>query len=249
MSLRPKEAGPSQDAAKATDPRRVCAAVRFLIVPVKSIISFAAACILVQFFAPSAGAEPGLTIVAPAEDTGHREPTKAEVKKKKKKPQAAKTAEGKDAESEKSGEGTKLGKAEAKPKDQGPIGGIFYGEIASVDISRNSIFVLPLDKHHYPRKIFYIDKYTDYFVDGEPGELDSLRIKQRVAIRYFGEPALRMADAVYVVSGEFVPDDYKPAKNKKKTKQPAKKAAEPKKKKAAPKEEDQAPPDEEEAPE
>ena len=218
MSPKPKENGVSRSLA---DVRRQYTslpgpAVRF---SVHAFISLIAVCLLIFTLAVSprpAAADPGLTLVAPAEEQINRDP--AERRKPKKKKTAVKKEDDK-TESEKTETGAKASKTEHgvkddKTKDLSKIGGIFYGEIASVDPEHSSIFVLPINKH-YPRKIFYVDKFTDYFTDGEPDELDSLRLRQRVAVRYFGDLSVRVAEAVYVVSQEFNPEDYKPVKKKK----------------------------------
>jgi hypothetical protein len=170
--------------------------------------------------APSAVADPGVTIVVPMEEQQNRDSPPVAPKKKKKR---VKKAEKTEAAGEGSAKISKKEKEGDKPKEL-TVGGIFYGEIASVDAEKNSIFILPLDRRHNSRKTFYLDRFTEYYVDGELDELDSLHIKQKVAVRFFGEPNLRVADAVYVVSGEFNPDDYRPTKKKKKAKEKPKKS-------------------------
>ena len=173
------------------------------------------AVVLVLSAADPAAADSGVTIVAPMEEQVVREPDA--VKKKKKKSAAVKTPEGMGGEQKEEpadNAGSKAPETKESKAKEPPYGGIFYGQISSVDPEGSSIFVVPLDKH-YSRKIFYIDKFTDYFIDGEPDELESLHINQRVAVRFFGEQAVRVAEAVYVVSGEFNPEDYRPVKKKK----------------------------------
>ena len=192
----------------------------------------AAAAVTAIFVFSAAGpaaADPGVTIIAPMEEQVQRE--SEAVKKKKKKSVAAKSSpeasvDQKAEAADKAGSKATEVK-ESKPKEP-PYGGIFYGEIASVDPDGSSIFVVPIDKH-YSRKVFYIDKFTDYFIDGEPDELDSLHISQRVAVRFFGEQTIRVAEAVYVVSGEFNPEDYQSAKKKKRAEKKVKEKKEKKK--------------------
>jgi hypothetical protein len=86
--------------------------------------------------------------------------------------------------------------------------GVFYGHILDIRPDLSAITVKPTDKNLKKRRHFYLDKKTLIKVDGKRSLATELYYGDQVAVRYFGKGDLLVADAVYVVFGEFEPKDY-----------------------------------------
>lgn len=92
--------------------------------------------------------------------------------------------------------------------------GLFYGSLYFIHPEKISIVVKPRPDNQLNRlpntvHRFYLDKYTRYFVDSERASAEDLVPGDKVAVRYWAEGRLAVADKVYVVFGEFDPRDYR----------------------------------------
>lgn len=85
--------------------------------------------------------------------------------------------------------------------------GIYYGYLTDVRPDFSSISAKAIEKG-IKRRRFYLDKSTKIYIDGKRKTHSELYFSDKVAIRYFGKGDLLVADAVYVVFGEFEPQDY-----------------------------------------
>jgi len=97
-------------------------------------------------------------------------------------------------------------KAEKKEQSIG-YSGTVYGFIHNVQPDFSVITVKPIDNTDRRHKI-YLDKSTSVFVDKKRKSRSNLYLGDKVAVRYFGRGTTIVADAVYVVFGEFVAKDY-----------------------------------------
>jgi hypothetical protein len=93
----------------------------------------------------------------------------------------------------------------AEPKNS--YSGILYGYIQDVRPDFSAITVKPIEKGEKRHRI-YIDRSTAVFVDKKRKKQSSLYLGDKVAVRYFGQGMTIIADAIYVVFGEFVAKDY-----------------------------------------
>ena len=85
--------------------------------------------------------------------------------------------------------------------------GILYGYIHNIRPDFSAITLKPIqigDRRHR----INLDQSTLVFVNKKKRQTSSLYLGDKVAVRYFGCGTTIMADAVYVVFGEFVPKDY-----------------------------------------
>ena len=94
-----------------------------------------------------------------------------------------------------------------KEEQKDSYSGILYGYIQDVRPDFSAITVKPIEKGERRHRI-YVDKSTSVFVDKKRKKKTSLYLGDKVAVRYFGQGMTIIADAVYVVFGEFVPNDY-----------------------------------------
>ena len=83
--------------------------------------------------------------------------------------------------------------------------GIFYGFVRYMD--REQLVVTPIDKKLSPRR-FYLDAQTGYLVKGKKKSWENVYLGDKVAVSYFALGRTAIADQVFVVFGEFKPDDY-----------------------------------------
>ena len=105
---------------------------------------------------------------------------------------------------------------EGKPLEQAPeaIAGFFFGRVLSVDPSRRFVYVRSVDEPPV-RKMFYFDRQTQFrekkrrinFAAFEPGD--------QVAVRFFARGETAIADALFLVKGEFNMKDYRVVRQKK----------------------------------
>lgn len=87
--------------------------------------------------------------------------------------------------------------------------GTYYGHIVDIEPDGVSITVKPIDPK-LPRQRFYLDKQTKFRVDGKVSKFQNIFRNDKVAVRFFAEEKVALADEVFVVFGEFKPEDYKP---------------------------------------
>ena len=99
-----------------------------------------------------------------------------------------------------------LQKPEKKEQSIG-YSGTVYGFIHNVQPDFSVITLKPIDNTDRRHKI-YLDKSTSVFIDKKRKSRLSLYLGDKVAVRYFGRGTTIVADAVYVVFGEFVAKDY-----------------------------------------
>lgn len=94
--------------------------------------------------------------------------------------------------------------------------GIYFGNISYFSAPRLVLTVDPIDVR-LPRKTFFLDEQTKYKLDDKRAKLEDLRPGDKVAVRYFAEENLAVADEIFIVMGEFEPSKYR-SKEKKKRK-------------------------------
>ena len=85
--------------------------------------------------------------------------------------------------------------------------GILYGYIHDVRPDFSAITVKP-EGGAKRRYRIHLDPKTIVYVDKKRKKSSDLFLGDKVAVRYFGQEVIRVADAVYVIFGEFVPKDY-----------------------------------------
>ena len=95
-------------------------------------------------------------------------------------------------------------------KSQG-YAGIYYGNIINLDDKSLSITVKGIEPSK-GRELFYLDKKTRVQVGKKKSKFESLYFGDKVAVRFFGEGRVSLADAIFVVFGPFQPKDYQPSK-------------------------------------
>lgn len=94
--------------------------------------------------------------------------------------------------------------------------GIYFGNISYLSVSRLVLTVDPIDVR-LPRKTFFLDEQTKYKLEFKRAKINDLRPGDKVAVRYFAEENLAVAEEVFIVLGEFEPAKYR-SKEKKKQK-------------------------------
>ena len=97
--------------------------------------------------------------------------------------------------------------APANNEQNNSYAGILYGYIHDVRPDFSAITVKPIEKGDRRHRV-NLDQSTQIFVNKKRRTKNSLYLGDKVAIRYFGRGTTILADAVYVVFGEFVPKDY-----------------------------------------
>ena len=85
--------------------------------------------------------------------------------------------------------------------------GILYGYINDLRPDFSAITVKPIENSDKRHRVF-IDPTTQVYVNKKKRKSSALYLGDKVAIRYFGRGTTIVADAIYVVFGEFVPKDY-----------------------------------------
>lgn len=101
--------------------------------------------------------------------------------------------------------------AETKKKELS-YSGLYYGHLIDIRPDRSAVTVIPIDKSIH-RQRFYVDKKTIVVVNGKRSAFTNLYYGDKVAVRYFATDKTAVADAIFVVFGDFVPKDYLPKKN------------------------------------
>lgn len=95
-----------------------------------------------------------------------------------------------------------------------PTRGLFYGYVWDLHDASKSFVVKPINKR-LPNKRFYADSKTTYRQEKKKVGLKDVYIGDKVAVRYFTNQGLAVADALFVVEGKFGPTaDYLPKKKK-----------------------------------
>jgi hypothetical protein len=126
--------------------------------------------------------------------------------------------ESKTVQSEKTPEKSSSQNEQPKTEETQYNAGLFFGHVLAIDPAGRSVFVKPIERH-YSRKDFYLDNKTRYtsFVDGKrkKRKLQDLLEGQKVAIRYFANEHLAVADEIFFVTGEFEPAAYEKQKVRK----------------------------------
>lgn len=104
---------------------------------------------------------------------------------------------------------SEAGAEDTKKKKAKLSAGIFYGWITDINLVQSTVTVKPIDQR-IQRRHFYVDSKTRYRVDGKRKVFEDIYVGDKVAVRFFAEDRLSLAEEIFVVFGEFNPDDYKP---------------------------------------
>lgn len=102
----------------------------------------------------------------------------------------------------------------------GPLNesGVFFGHIIYLDPEDRFIFAKPTDPK-YPRSNFYLDPSTKISLDDgqqfKNAAPEDLVEGKKIAVRFFSQDRLMVADEVFLVPGEFRPEEYLKARRKK----------------------------------
>jgi len=100
-------------------------------------------------------------------------------------------------------------------------GGVFYGNLIFIHPQKFSLIVRPISGDN--KKMFFVDRSSKFTVDGKRRDIDWIERGDKVAVRYFAEGNIAVVEELFVVFGEFIPEDYIVKKKKKKAgKAPAK---------------------------
>lgn len=85
--------------------------------------------------------------------------------------------------------------------------GIFLGTIAFVDPDGLAIAVLPIEQE-LDKRLFHVDSRTHYMRDQRRTNYSALKVGDKVAVRYIAEDEFTLAEAVFIVLGEFDHSQY-----------------------------------------
>jgi hypothetical protein len=85
------------------------------------------------------------------------------------------------------------------------VAGVSYGWI--LELSRDSLLIKPLDRTLSTRR-FFVDSATEYYVNSRQKSYADLYFGDKVAVSFFGDGKVFVADRVFVVFGEFDPQGY-----------------------------------------
>jgi hypothetical protein len=91
--------------------------------------------------------------------------------------------------------------------DNSSFQGTLYGFVHDVRPDFSAITVKPTETSDHRHRV-NIDSSTQVFINKKKRKSNALYLGDKVAIRYFGRGTTIIADAIYVVFGEFVPKDY-----------------------------------------
>jgi len=91
--------------------------------------------------------------------------------------------------------------------------GIYYGYILDVEVDPvrsepRSITIQAIEPRSQKVR-FYLDRQTEVYEERKRKKKSFLEVGQKTAVRYFGQAKINLAEAVYVVEGDFEPDKYK----------------------------------------
>ncbi len=111
-------------------------------------------------------------------------------------------------------EGARAEMAGSKASPAESVGGFFFGRVLSIDTQRRFVYLRSVDAPNV-RKLFYFDKKTQFrekkkrikFTEFEPGA--------QAAVRFFGRGETAIADAIFLVKGEFNMKDYRVVRQRK----------------------------------
>ncbi len=95
-----------------------------------------------------------------------------------------------------------VGFSEEQKKRDVSYEGIFYGEIWSISKEFSSVLVRPLKKENYEdiyRKEFLIDSKSVIREGKNKTSKEALSLKQKTAVRYFGEGAIAIVDEMFLI--------------------------------------------------
>ncbi len=95
------------------------------------------------------------------------------------------------------------------------IAGVFYGNLIFIHPQKFSLIVRPIGGNN-KKKMFFVDRSSKFTVDGVRRDIDWIERGDKVAVRYFAEGNMAVVEELYVVFGDFVPEDYVVKKKKKK---------------------------------
>ena len=87
--------------------------------------------------------------------------------------------------------------------------GLYLGKIWNIHPEKIAITVRP-ETPNSPRKRFYLDTKTRFISERKPTNFAALALGHKVAIRYFSEKGVAVADTIFLVDGEFKKEDYLP---------------------------------------
>ena len=88
------------------------------------------------------------------------------------------------------------------------IGGFFFGRVLSVDPKNRFIYLRSVDAPSV-RKLFYLDKKTQFREKKKRIRPSVFKPGDQAAVRFFARGELALADALYLVKGEFNMKDYR----------------------------------------
>ena len=94
-------------------------------------------------------------------------------------------------------------------------GGVFYGNLIFIHPQKFSLIVRPLGGDN-KKKMFFVDRSSKFTVDGMRRDIDWIERGDKVAVRYFAEGNIAVVEELFVVFGEFIPEDYIVKKKKRK---------------------------------
>lgn len=99
--------------------------------------------------------------------------------------------------------------------------GLIMGTLDSLD-DNGRFLAVRVPREGSRRKTVYLDKQTQYYKENKPSAASELLVGQKIAVRFIADGSLVLADAVFLVEGEFEPEAYlKARKPKKRGKKPA----------------------------
>lgn len=84
--------------------------------------------------------------------------------------------------------------------------GLFIGSLVLIDQTQSSIFVKPIGRSG-PQKRFYYDHKTVFLSNSKAISLSELPLGARVALKYFGEGIIFVADTVNVIPEDLAVTD------------------------------------------
>ena len=96
--------------------------------------------------------------------------------------------------------------------------GLYFGHVLAI-VPGKTVFVKPTDRSS-SRRIFYLDSKSKItkFVEGKRKRAEDYELHEgrKIAVRYFADKTIAVADEVFLVDGEFKPAMYSQARPKRK---------------------------------
>lgn len=94
------------------------------------------------------------------------------------------------------------------------VGGFFFGRVLSVDPQNRYIYLRSVDAPAV-RKLFYFDKKTQFREKKKRIRPSAFEPGDQAAVRFFARGELALADALFLVKGEFNMKDYRVVRQRK----------------------------------